>query len=73
MIENKFPSFWKYTYTKWYFWVAVSIYFIWGSLGTNRLIGEHIGNLLANIFIVSIVFLISYAISKNNFKKLNKI
>ncbi len=69
--EKKFPNFWRYTYLKWYFWVALLLYVIISNKGIYTL-GEYIGHILATIFIISIFFFFSYLINRNLFKKRKK-
>lgn len=72
MTKHNFPSFIDWTYTKWYFWVTVSLYALWS--GADEILNSNIygfiGTIIAVIFIVSLFFLFSYLMAKSYFKKL---
>ena len=71
MTEHNFPNFFKWTYTKWYFWFIVILYSIWSGYESlvNGSIGEIIGVLIATIIISSVIFLLCYMIAKHNYEK----
>jgi len=73
MTKDNFPNFFKWTYTKWYFWVIVIIWSIWSGYESiiNKYIGEYIGNLIACIIILSVIFLLSYILVKHGYNTKN--
>lgn len=72
MTEDNFPGFFKWTYTKWYFWVIVVLWSVWSGYESlvNKYIAEFIGTIIFVIIFLSIFFFIAYLISKRNCKKL---
>ncbi len=70
----KFPNFWRWTFEKWYFWLAVFISSLW--IGTEELglgyISEFIGIFIASFIFISFIFLCAYFIAKKSHKNLLK-
>ena len=74
MTKDKFPNFYKWTFSKWYFWVIV---FIWGVLsGLEELrqyyIPEFLATLSISFVLVLLLFLISYSIKKFIYKRVKE-
>ncbi len=73
-MEDNFPNFFKWTFTKWYFWV---IFFVWGLwAGSEELRAYYITEFLVTLFIsfvlVLIIFLIPYSIKRFICKKVQE-
>ncbi len=73
--KNKFPNFFEWTYTKWYFWVIAILWSLWSGLEDIILgrVAEFIGTLIASIALLSLLFLIAWLLSRNTCKKLGHI
>ena len=75
MTKDNFPSFFEWTYKRWYFWVLVILYSWWS--GYEALVNVHIGIFIGvvvfAILLLSLFFLFAYLLARHNCKKLKHI
>ena len=74
MTKDNFPNFFKWIFTKWYFWVIFILWGVWSGIEEIKAgyIPEFLGTLSASFIIVIIIFGIIYLINKSIHKRIKE-
>ncbi len=79
MTEEKFPSYFEWTYKQLPFWVIFCLWAIWTVYSSDLFsyngiygisIAEILGSLGATFFLTSLLFILMYGLCRNTCKKL---